>query len=135
VIRTHLRPWVRRVSGYSLEHLLPEHGTDVARALVGTEGTCAIVVRATVDLVSLPAARVLLVLGFENDERAADAIPTILPAGPLTVEGIDRRLVELVRPSSRPADLPQGGSWLLVEVGGDDVAEAAATATGIAADV
>jgi FAD/FMN-containing dehydrogenase/Fe-S oxidoreductase len=135
VIREHLRPWARRVSGYSLEHLLPEHGTDVARALVGTEGTCAVVLRATVGLVPLPAARVLLVLGFEDDERAADATPHLLPAGPLTVEGIDRRLVELVRPSSRPAGLPPGGSWLLVEVGGDDVEDAASTAGSMAAAV
>jgi FAD/FMN-containing dehydrogenase/Fe-S oxidoreductase len=128
VIREHLRPWSRRVSGYSLEHLLPEHGTDVARALVGTEGTCVVVLGATVRLVPVPATRVLLVLGFQDDEHAADATPAILPSGPLTVEGIDRRLVELVRPAARPADLPPGGSWLLVEVGGSSVGEATATA-------
>jgi FAD/FMN-containing dehydrogenase len=39
VIRTELGRFTRQVSGYSLEHLLPEHGFDVAKAFVGTEGT------------------------------------------------------------------------------------------------
>ena len=126
LIREHLRPWSRRVSGYGLEHLLPEHGTNVARSLVGTEGTCVTVLAATLDLVEVPEARALAVLGFENDEVAADAVLQILPLAPLTVEGIDRRLTELVRPSSRPTDLPPGGAWLLVEVGGDSPAAAEA---------
>ena len=132
LIRDHLRPWARRVSGYSLEHLLPEHGTNVARSLVGTEGTCVTVLGATLNLVEVPRARALAVLGFENDEVAADAAVQILPLQPLTVEGIDRRLVELVRPSARPADLPPGGAWLLVEVGGGSVDEAEAAGHDVA---
>lgn len=131
-IREHLRPWARRVSGYGLEHLLPEHGHQVARALVGTEGSCVTVLGATVSLVEVPAARALAVLGFESDEVAADATGQILPLHPLTVEGIDRRLVELVRPSARPEDLPPGGAWLLVEMGGASLDEAEAAAAAVA---
>lgn len=131
IVREQLRSWSRRVSGYSLEHLLPEHGSNVTGALVGTEGTCVAVLGATVRLVEVPAVRALLVLGFPDDEHAADAAPTVLPFGPLTVEGIDRRLVELVRPSSRPQDLPPGGSWLLIEVGGATPGQAASTARSI----
>ena len=40
----------RRVSGYNLDELLPEKGFNVARALVGTEGTCATVLQATLKL-------------------------------------------------------------------------------------
>src|SRR4051812_1858629 len=63
----------RRVSGYNLDQLLPEHGFNVARALVGSEGTCALTVQAQVRLVRNPTARVLLVLGFSDIYRAADA--------------------------------------------------------------
>src|ERR1700733_8445871 len=41
----------RRVSGYNLNYLLPENGLHVARALVGSEGTCATVLEATCRLV------------------------------------------------------------------------------------
>ncbi|HEX2297466.1 MAG TPA: FAD-binding oxidoreductase, partial [Pseudonocardiaceae bacterium] len=64
LIRTALPDWPRRVSGYGLQHLLTEHGAHLGRALVGTEGTCAVLLEATVRLVSPPAASALLVLGF-----------------------------------------------------------------------
>jgi FAD/FMN-containing dehydrogenase len=54
----------QRVSGFNLDQLLPENGFNLARALVGTEGTCALVLRASVDLVASPQYRVLLVLGL-----------------------------------------------------------------------
>ncbi|AXB47524.1 FAD-binding and (Fe-S)-binding domain-containing protein [Amycolatopsis albispora] len=118
LLRTELTPWSRRVSGYGLEHLLPENGTNLAKALVGSEGTCVTVLGAELELAELPRERVLAVLGFESDIAAADAVPSILPWSPLTVEGVDAELVSLLD-SSRGADLPRGEAWLYVELGAD----------------
>ncbi|MFI6024522.1 FAD-binding and (Fe-S)-binding domain-containing protein [Amycolatopsis magusensis] len=118
LLRTELSPWSRRVSGYGLEHLLPENGSNLAKALVGSEGTCVTVLGAELELAELPRARVLAVLGFESDIAAADAVPSILPWSPLTVEGVDAELVSLLG-SSRRADLPRGGAWLYVEMGAE----------------
>ncbi|HEX2132490.1 MAG TPA: FAD-binding and (Fe-S)-binding domain-containing protein [Actinophytocola sp.] len=137
VLRTEFGRLGRQVSGYPLHALLPERGRDVAKALVGTEGTCVVVLGATVRLVPVPAARVLLVLGFADDVAAADAVPAILPHGPLTVESLDERIVALwaSRSPEPPPELPAGGAWLFVELGGDDVASASATAAAVAAGV
>jgi FAD/FMN-containing dehydrogenase/Fe-S oxidoreductase len=113
----------RRVSGYNLDELLPENGFNVARALVGTEGTCAAVLSATCRLVAEPAARSLLVVGFPSIERAADHAAGILAWSPIGLEALDGQLVAAVAPghpsSSDRALLPRGHAWLLVEFGGD----------------
>ena len=136
-IRTEFATFGRQASGYALEHLLPERGRNLAGALVGSEGTCALVLGATVRLVEAPAATALVVLGYPDMATAADAVPGLLPHGPLAVEGLDARLVEVIRrqksPSSVPA-LPRGGGWLLVETGGATVAEAEAVAVRLVAD-
>jgi FAD/FMN-containing dehydrogenase/Fe-S oxidoreductase len=137
LIRTELGRFTRQVSGYSLEHLLPENGRNLAAALVGTEGTAAVLLDATVDLVEVSPARVLLVLGYPDMAAAADAVPALLKHRPLAVEGLDARLVEVVRRHSgagRVPPLPAGGGWLMIEVGGADGAEAAAAAERITAD-
>ncbi|MGH3318831.1 MAG: FAD-binding and (Fe-S)-binding domain-containing protein [Streptosporangiaceae bacterium] len=125
LLRTGFPQFPRRVSGYGLDQLLPENDTHLARALVGTEGTCATVLGATLRLVPTPGARALLVLGFPDDVAAAEAAPRIVPYGPLAVEGLDERIVAIsqARPG-RGVDLPEGRAWLFVEVGGDDAAEA-----------
>ncbi len=138
VIRRELGRIPRQVSGYGLDRLLPENGHHVARALVGSEGTCAVVLGATVRLVEVPAARVLLVLGFPDDVAAADAVPAVLPHHPLTVEGMDERLVA-IRDAKRGGrgrrpELPKGGAWLFVEVAGADVGHATEQAARIAAE-
>lgn len=129
VIRTELGRFGRQISGYSLEHLLPENGRDLAKALVGTEGTCGIVLKATVRLVEVPLQPVLVVLGFADMPAAADAVGTLLPHRPMAIEGLDRRILETLRtvrgPGAVPA-LPDGGGWLLVEVGGEDAPDRAA---------
>jgi FAD/FMN-containing dehydrogenase/Fe-S oxidoreductase len=136
-IRTELGRFDRQVSGYSLEHLLPERGRDLAKALVGTEGTCAVVLGATVRLVPAPPATALAVLGYADMASAADAVPGLLPHAPLAMEGLDSRLVEVVRarkgPGSVPA-LPRGGGWLLVETGGETTAAAVTAARRLVAD-
>src|SRR5215211_1350438 len=87
----------RRVSGYCLEELLPEHGFDVARALVGTESTCALVLEATCQLIDSPPSRVLLVLGYPDIYLAADAVLSVLEHRPIGLEALDDRLVADVR--------------------------------------
>ncbi|HSL08297.1 MAG TPA: FAD-binding and (Fe-S)-binding domain-containing protein [Pseudonocardiaceae bacterium] len=135
LIRTALPDWPRRGSGYALHHLLPEHGPQLARALVGTEGTCAVLLEATVRLIAPPPAVVLLVLGFPDAPSAADAAPGLLSHCPLTVEGMDAALIEALRASGRPvAQLPEGAAWLLVAFGADAGGGAAAAARAAAAD-
>jgi FAD/FMN-containing dehydrogenase/Fe-S oxidoreductase len=136
-IRTEFGRFSRQVSGYSLEHLLPENGADVAKFLVGTEGTLGIVVGATVRLVESPKAVALAVLGYPDMPTAAEAVPALLPHMPVAIEGMDARLVDVVRtrrgPSAVP-DLPRGDGWLFVETAGDTESEARAAAEKIVAD-
>ena len=125
-IRTQLGRFKRQVSGYSLEHLTPEGGRNLAAMLTGTEGTLVLILSVTVRLVPLPDAPVLAALGYRSMIEAADDVPSLLTHSPLAVEGMDRRLVDVVRahkgPGAVPA-LPEGEGWLLVEVGapGEDV--------------
>jgi FAD/FMN-containing dehydrogenase/Fe-S oxidoreductase len=131
MIRTEFGRFARQVSGYSLEHLLPENGADLARFLVGTEGTLGIVTGATVSLVRSPKAVALAVLGYASMPAAADAVLGLLPHRPVAVEGLDARLVEVFRArrgaAAVPA-LPGGEAWLFVETAGDTEAEARAAA-------
>jgi FAD/FMN-containing dehydrogenase/Fe-S oxidoreductase len=133
-IRTQFGRFGRQGSGYSLEHLLPERGGDLARALTGSEGTLAVVLGATVRLVQAPAATVLVVLGYPDMATAADAAGAVLPHHPVALEGIDARIIDVVRRRGRAVpDLPKGGGWLLVELPGATPAEAEAAAARLAA--
>lgn len=130
-IRTEFGRFGRQVSGYSLEHLLPEHGFDVTRMLVGSEGTLAVCTEATVRLVVEPAHRILVVLGYPDIASAGDATPVILTHRPTACEGIDSRIVDVVRErkgARAVPPLPTGAAWVFVEVVGDSAAEARATA-------
>ncbi len=116
----------RQVSGFHLAHLLPENGFDVARALVGSEGACGIVVAATVGLVESPPSAQLFILGYEDLIDAARDVETILRYAPAAVEGIDELIVDTMRArrgSDSVADLPVGHAWLYVDLDGDDVDE------------
>jgi FAD/FMN-containing dehydrogenase/Fe-S oxidoreductase len=127
-IRAEFGRFDRQISGYGLEHLLPENGFDVARALVGSEGTLAVVLGATVRLVTAPRCTVLVVLGYPDIAAAADAVPTVLPHAPTACEGIDARIVDVVRSrrgGTAVPPLPGGGGWLLVELIGDNESEVA----------
>ena len=124
LIRTEFGRFTRQVSGYSLEHLLPERGFDVAKAAVGTEGTWGQTLDATVRLVEAPSATLLVVLGYPDMASAADAVPALLPFAPVALEGIDTRIVDVVRRAGgRVPELPAGRGWLFVELGGRDELE------------
>jgi len=118
----------RRVSGYNLNYLLAENGFHVARALVGSEGTCVTVLEATCRLVESPPQRVLLVIAYPDIYQCADRVPEIMAHKPIGLEGIDHLLVEFTRRkginSEGLALLPAGGGWLLAEFGADTAAEA-----------
>ncbi|MGC5627517.1 FAD-linked oxidase C-terminal domain-containing protein [Georgenia sp. Z1344] len=122
-IRSELGRFGRQVSGYSLEHLLPENGRDLAKMLVGSEGTLVTMLGGTVRLVPVPARPVLVVLGYPDMIAAADAVPALLEHRPLAVEGLDARLVDVVRRAKGPGavpELPAGQGWLMVEVGAEE---------------
>ena len=119
-VRQSFGTFSRQVSGYSLEHLLPENGRRLDRFLVGSEGTLAVVLEATVELVADEPRR-LVVLGYPSMAEAADAVPTLLSEGRELVacEGLDARIVDLVRAAGGAVpDLPRGDGWLFVETGG-----------------
>ncbi len=122
----------RRVSGYNLDELLPENGFHVARALVGSEGTCVNIVSANLNLTASPPFRVLTALSFGDGFLAADNVPRALEFGPIGLEGFDALLLEFMRRKNLVVDdialLPPGGGFLLVEMGAWDPAEAQAKA-------
>lgn len=127
----------RRVSGYeNLDQLFPEKGFNVARALVGTEGTCVTVLEATLDLIPNPSHRALVIIGFPDIFQAADAVPRVMKHRPIGLEGFDDTLVNRYKAKGLHAKdlavLPPGGGWLLVEVGADTADEASAKAERIA---
>jgi FAD/FMN-containing dehydrogenase/Fe-S oxidoreductase len=127
----------RRVSGYNLDELLPENGFHVARALVGSESTCVLVLEAKTKLVYSPPARALLVIAYASVYEAADDVPRVLEHGPIGLEGFDDLLVrdqqfKKMNPHGI-ALLPPGGGWLLVEFGGETLAEAMDKAQRLAA--
>jgi FAD/FMN-containing dehydrogenase/Fe-S oxidoreductase len=125
-VRAHFPNIPRRVSGYNLDELLPERGFNLARALVGSEGTCAITLRATLRLVPRPKSVTLVVLGFDDVYAAADQTPWLLRHRPEALEGFDQNLPDFARIKGMPGVrfLPEGRAFLIVELGADSAAEA-----------
>ena len=125
----------RRVSGYNLDQLLPENGFNVARALVGTEGTCVVVLEATARLMYSPPKRSLLVLGYPDVYSAGDHVMEVLAHKPIGLEGIDDRLIQDMKKKHMHLGdlklLPDGGGWLLAEFGAETKDEADAQAHGL----
>ena len=135
IIRTEFGRFSRQASAYALEHLLPENGPNLAKLLVGSEGTLTTITEAVVSLGDVPNSPTVLALGYPDMFIAADDVPSVLPFGPLAVEGIDSRLMDMVRAhKGRDAvpELPAGSGWLLIEVAGASAEEAVANAQLIA---
>ncbi|MEW5809333.1 MAG: FAD-binding and (Fe-S)-binding domain-containing protein [Actinomycetota bacterium] len=128
----------RQVSGFQLANLLPENGFDVARALVGSEGACAIVVGATVTLVDVPPSALLLIVAYDDIVDAARDVTTILKYSPAAIEGIDEQIVATMaarRGEDSVAALPPGRAWLYIDLDGDDDATVAEHANTLAAEL
>jgi FAD/FMN-containing dehydrogenase/Fe-S oxidoreductase len=127
-VRTRYPAIPRRVSGYNLDRLLPEHGFNVAAALVGTESTCVTVLEATVELIASPPVRSLVVLGYEDAPTAGDHVPAVREHRPLACEGVDDVLMQdMSFVGIHDEDLsllPEGRGHLLVEFGGETREEA-----------
>ncbi len=113
----------RRVSGYSIDQLLPENGFHVARSLVGSEGTLVTTLEATVQLIPSPKQRVLLVAGFDDLAVAGDHVPLVLEHKPIGLEGFDERFLFAVKTKGLRGkqfpDFPEGKGWLIIEFGAD----------------
>ncbi len=128
LIRKNMPNIPRRVSGYNLDYLLPENGFNIARALVGSEGTLVTILEARVKLVYSPPKRTLVVLGFPTIADAGDMVPEILNSGPIAVEALDQKLIEFVKiKGGKKAEelgvLPRGRAFMMVEFEGETAAE------------
>ena len=126
-IRTRFPKIPRLVSGFPLNELLPENNFHLARALVGTEGTCVTVLEIEARLIPDPPVRNLVVLGYGDVYEAGDHVPEILEFSPIALEGWNDRLFEdfwrnglFTHVLKR---MPEGKGWLVVEFGGESKSE------------
>ena len=123
----------RRVSGYNLDSLLLESGFNLAQALVGSEGTCVLVLRAKLRLIPVVRARAVVLLGYPDVGSSGDDVPAVLAHRPIALEGFDAKVISYQQVKGlNPAAidrLPEGpGAWLLVQFGADSSEGAAAAA-------
>ncbi|MFH8702058.1 FAD-binding and (Fe-S)-binding domain-containing protein [Streptomyces chartreusis] len=122
----------RRVSGYNLDSLLPEHGFDVAGLLTGSESTLVTVLHAELELVPVPKHTALVVLGYEDICQAADHVPAVLQHEPAALEGVDHQLIHFQQVKHLNADaleeLPEGRAYLMVQLTADTREEVEAKA-------
>ncbi|MGV0806584.1 FAD-binding and (Fe-S)-binding domain-containing protein [Mycolicibacterium setense] len=128
----------RQVSGFHLANLLPENGFNVARAIVGSEGTCAIVVGARMRLVQVPSSALLLIVAYDDIVDAARDVMTILKYSPAAIEGIDEQIVATMKGRRGPesvSELPDGRAWLYIDIDGEDETNVASQAKSLLADL
>ena len=89
---------LRRVGGYNLDEFVdPAKPFNLAKLIVGSEGTLALVTAATLNLVALPAAKAVLAIEFDELLDALGATPAILRHGPSAVEVMDRFILDHAR--------------------------------------
>jgi FAD/FMN-containing dehydrogenase/Fe-S oxidoreductase len=129
VIATRFPPYWRRAGGYRLDRLAARF--DLARFVVGSEGTLAVTTEATVGLVPLRGARAIAVGHFASVAQAIAATEDALGCGPSAVELIDRTILDLSRQKIEYAALGailegDPSALLFVTFNGDTAAEAAA---------
>ncbi len=124
----------RRISGYNLDQLIPNHEGrfNLARALVGSEGTLVTVLEATLNLVQNPPHRTLVVLGYPDVYCAGDDVAEIVELQPIGLEGIDDKLIDNMKTKGLHLQalrqLPEGKGWLMVQFAGESPEEADARA-------
>ncbi|MGH9618867.1 MAG: FAD-linked oxidase C-terminal domain-containing protein, partial [Bryobacteraceae bacterium] len=127
-IRARFPKIPRRVSGFNLDELLPENGFHVARALVGTESTCAITLRAKMKLVHRPQHRALVVVCFPDMFAAGDRAAAFRDLGPIGLECFHSKVIqnEHRKGNKMPGEklLPEADTYVLLEFGADSKEEA-----------
>ncbi|WP_036923231.1 FAD-binding and (Fe-S)-binding domain-containing protein [Propionicicella superfundia] len=132
VIAREFGRFSRQISGYALDRLA---AGDLPGLIVGSEGTLGIVTSATIRLVRDAPVKTTVVLGYPSMAAAADDIATVLRMEPTACEGLDDRIVDVVRRRGLPVpDLPAGAGWNIVELTGNDDAEVADRARRLVAE-
>src|SRR5262249_35147229 len=107
-----------------------ENGFNVARSLIGSEGTCVTILDAKLRLIASPQHRSLVGLGYPDCFEAADHVMRILEFNPIGLEGFEGAMLAALAERGEPDVklLPPGGGYMLAEFGADDPAEADAIA-------
>jgi FAD/FMN-containing dehydrogenase/Fe-S oxidoreductase len=121
--------------GYLLHDVILRDRIDLARLLVGSEGTLAVFTEATLRTIPLPAGQAVVLLGFDSLDAALRATQKALPTGPAACDLLDRRLVRLAREGETARGglvSPAAEAVLLVAYEADSMAEARAAATELA---
>jgi Fe-S oxidoreductase len=132
---------MRRVSGYNLNDFVHETGPmDVARMVVGSEGTLAVVTEARLQLHELPRVKGLAAAHFRTLVEAAEATVAALEHPVASIELIDSVVIERCRASigfKRLADFVEGtpGGLLLIEMAGETEAEVMSKIEALKADL
>jgi len=140
LVRTSFPKIPRRVSGYNLDALLPENGFDVAKALVGTESTCVLVLEGTMRLVRNPPKHTIVVIGFPDIPSSGDIVTDVLKYRPIGTEFFAAHVVENIAKKKLPfinsaGLLPDGEAYVIVEFGGETQEEADAPARALEAEL
>jgi FAD/FMN-containing dehydrogenase/Fe-S oxidoreductase len=122
---------MRRVGGYNLDQFTNGEPFNLAKLIVGSEGTLASVTEAKVNLVARPKATALMVVHFRGLIEAMEATVSTLEHEPAAVELVGRVILEQLSTSlgyARRSNFIEGDpdSILLVETAGDTEAEVVA---------
>src|SRR4051794_12630865 len=134
LIRERMQPvdvLPRRVSGFNLDELLPERGFNVARALIGTESTCATFTEVEIKLMPGLYMRTLVIVEYDELPSACEDVAEIVERfRPIGLEGLDRELIRdeqeqdmNVAEISELPDADRGDAWLLVQFGAETAEE------------
>ena len=126
LIRRHQPNTPQNHCGYDLIDILADGHIDLARLLVGSEGTLALITEATLRTEPLPRYRGVAVILFDSVEKAARAVPDVVASSPTACDLMDRRHLSLARAAESRFDqlIPlETEAALLVEHDGEDPLE------------
>jgi FAD/FMN-containing dehydrogenase/Fe-S oxidoreductase len=132
---------LRRVGGYNLDEFIAGRPFNLAKMFVGSEGTLGVVVEAKVNLVPLPAAKVLLTIQFDGLLDALGATPAILRHSPSAIEAMDAFILDHTKVNAELHRLRQTfvtgepAALLCVEFAGDRVEDLAPRMDAVEADL